>query len=155
MLATLLCDHPMPGEGLFRPCNLTGRGIPSTYCPSLETITVFCGHMWSLCKKRLSKNGNEANCVEPRHATPLFGAQCHCIWNNFDRIKVSDLPSTPKKVKTSLVSSLVSSKYHPWFLPKPSKKDPMSRHEITLFPVLTSPNPGVYLTLRSSLTLRI
>ena len=78
-------------------------------------------HVKSL-EKRLSKNGNEANCVEPRHATPLFGAQCHCIWNNFDRIKVSDLPSTPKKVKTSLVSSLVSSKYHPWFLPKPSKK---------------------------------
>lgn len=55
MLATLLCDHPMPGERLFRPCNLTGREIPSTYCPSLETITVFCGHTWSLCKKALQK----------------------------------------------------------------------------------------------------
>ena len=68
--------------------------------------------------KRLSKNGNEANRVEPRHATPLFGAQSHCIWNNFDRIKVSDLPSTPKKSKNILglitgqfeISFLVSSK---------------------------------------------
>ena len=73
-----LCSSRLPGKRLG-----TGPEIlqeEEYHLP--ETNTVFYGHMWSLLN-RLSKNGNEANCVEKGHSANLLVYRITLIYQGF------------------------------------------------------------------------